>query len=160
MYGVIIVHFVEKIKFFGLFLVYFFQFMIAIYKKDELHQFSLDIRRGDIIFLRWDLAAWKTTLSSHIIKNILQKAWEVHSPTYTYYNKYDPNVYHFDLYRLQDYDAFFAIWWEEILDNPENISLIEWPDIIEKYYKPTLEIFLSKTENEQERRIEIRDYRK
>lgn len=70
------------------------------------------------------------------------------------------NIFHFDLYRLQKYDEFFAIGGEEILDTPENISFIEWPEILEKYYKPTLEIFLRKTDNPDEREIEIKDYRK
>ena len=133
--------------------------MITIYKKDQLSDLCLDINPWDIIFLHWDLAAGKTTLSKHIINNILQKPQEVHSPTYTYYNKYEPNIYHFDLYRLGNYDEFFAIGWEEILDNEENISLIEWPNIIQKYYKPTIEIFLTKTQNEDERQIEIKYHR-
>jgi tRNA threonylcarbamoyladenosine biosynthesis protein TsaE len=160
MYKAIIVYFLDKIKFFLHFYLTFLEIMIQIYKKSELDTFFLEIFPWDIIFLRWDLAAGKTTLSKHIINNLLKQSQEVHSPTYTYYNKYEPNIYHFDLYRLGNYDEFFAIGWEEILDNWENISLIEWPDIIEKYYKPTVEIFLTKTQNEDERQIEVRDYRK
>ncbi len=159
MYNLIIVYFFNKIKFFTLFLLTFLKNMITIYKKDQLSDLCLDINPWDIIFLHWDLAAGKTTLSKHIINNILQKPQEVHSPTYTYYNKYEPNIYHFDLYRLGNYDEFFAIGWEEILDNEENISLIEWPNIIQKYYKPTIEIFLTKTQNEDERQIEIKYHR-
>lgn len=159
MYNLIIVYFFNKIKFFTLFLLTFLKNMITIYKKDQLSDLCLDINPWDIIFLHWDLAAGKTTLSKHIINNILQKPQEVHSPTYTYYNKYEPNIYHFDLYRLGNYDEFFAIGWEEILDNEQNISLIEWPNIIQKYYKPTIEIFLSKTQNEDERQIEIKYHR-
>ena len=59
------------------------------------------------------------------------------------------------MYRLKNYDEFFAIWWEEILENSDNISLIEWPEIIGKYFSPTIEIFLRKTQNEDEREIEI-----
>ena len=124
MYNLIIVYFLNKIKFFVLFLLTLLKIMITIYKKEALCDFSLDIQAWDIIFLHWDLAAGKTTLSKHIINNILQKPQEVHSPTYTYYNKYEPNIYHFDLYRLGDYDEFFAIGGEEILDNEANVSLI------------------------------------
>jgi len=80
----------------------------------------------------------------------------VRSPTYTYYNKYGKNIYHFDLYRLSHYDEFFAIGGEEILDNEENISLIEWPELIGSYFKPTIEIFIQKTHQENEREIEIK----
>lgn len=129
--------------------------MVRKYFLSDLKNIKLDIQKGDIIFLHGDLASGKTTLSKHIIGNILWISDEVISPTYTYYNKYWKNIYHFDLYRLSNYDEFFAIWGEEILENSDNISLIEWPEIIGKYFSPTIEIFLRKTENEDEREIEI-----
>jgi tRNA A37 threonylcarbamoyladenosine biosynthesis protein TsaE len=42
-----------------------------------------------------------------------------------------------------------------VLDNENNISIIEWPDLLKNYYKPTIEIFLEKTDNEFERNIDI-----
>jgi len=33
---------------------------------------------------------------------------------------------------------------------------VEWPEIIEKYYSPDLEIILKKTENSEEREIKIK----
>jgi len=125
------------------------------YLLEEIKDIVIDLKPGDIVFLNWDLAAWKTTLTKNIINNILKINNDVISPTYTYYNKYWENIYHFDLYRLNNYDEFFAIWWEEILDNNENISIIEWPDIIKKYIAPTYEINILKTENPLEREIEI-----
>jgi tRNA threonylcarbamoyladenosine biosynthesis protein TsaE len=115
---------------------------------------ELAINNGNIIFLYWDLRAWKTTLSKHIINNILWIKDDIRSPTYTYYNKYGKNIYHFDLYRLNSYDAFFAIGWEEILDNPDNICIIEWPEILEKYFKADIVIKLWKI-SENERSIDI-----
>lgn len=129
--------------------------MVRRYFLSEIKNISLDIFPGDIIFLHGDLASGKTTLSKHIIQNILWISQEVVSPTYTYYNKYGKNIYHFDLYRLSHYDEFFAIGGEEILENPENISLIEWPEIIGTYFSPTVEIFLRKTDDENQREIEI-----
>jgi len=41
------------------------------------------------------------------------------------------------------------------LENLNNISLIEWPEIIGTYFSPTIEIFLRKTQKENEREIEI-----
>lgn len=129
--------------------------MLKKYVLDKISEIKLDIKPWDIIFLHWDLASWKTTLSKHIINNLLWIKSDVISPTYTYYNKYGNNIYHFDLYRLNNYDEFFAIGWEEILDNPENISIIEWPEIIKSNFKPTIQIYIRKTENELEREIEI-----
>ncbi|MDP5039017.1 MAG: tRNA (adenosine(37)-N6)-threonylcarbamoyltransferase complex ATPase subunit type 1 TsaE, partial [Candidatus Gracilibacteria bacterium] len=102
-----------------------------------------------------DLAAGKTTLSKHIINNLLGEKSDVISPTYTYYNKYGENIYHFDLYRLTNYDEFFAIGGEDIIDDENNISIIEWPDLIKNYIKPTYEIYLDKTQYLNKREIEI-----
>lgn len=129
--------------------------MFKKYFLKEIKNININLAKWDIIFLYWDLAAWKTTLSKHIINNILWIKWNITSPTYVYYNKYQNNIYHFDLYRLSNYDEFFAIWWEEILDNKENISIIEWPEILKDNYKPTIEIYLKKTNNKLEREIKI-----
>lgn len=128
--------------------------MKKIYNLENIKSLELEINSPLIIFLRWDLWAGKTTLSKHILNDILKIDEEITSPTYTYYNKYENN-YHFDLYRISNYDEFFAIWAEEILDNNSWVIIIEWPDIIEKYYSPNIEIFLRKTGNENEREIEI-----
>lgn len=124
------------------------------YQLDEIQGISLDIQRPCIIFLRGDLAAWKTTFTKHILADILKIDDDITSPTYTYYNKYD-NHYHFDLYRMKDYDEFFAIGWEDILDNNSWVILIEWPELIEHYYTPDIDIFLEKTENSEERKITL-----
>lgn len=129
--------------------------MFKKYFLNDIFNLSLEIKPWDIIFIYWDLASWKTTFSKHIINNLLWIKQDVISPTYTYYNKYWKNIYHFDLYRLNNYDEFFAIGWEEILDNSENISIIEWPEIIKPYFKPNIEIYLRKTKNELEREIGI-----
>ena len=81
----------------------------------------------------------------------------VKSPTYVYYNRYRDSIYHFDLYRLQSYEDFVNIGGEEILDNPENICIIEWPEILDRYYEPTIDIQLRKVEGEDRmREAEIR----
>jgi len=132
------------------------------YNFTEINKLHFPLNKGNIVFLNWDLWAWKTTISKHILNNLLKVNENITSPTYTYYNKYEwildwekVDIYHFDLYRLSDYDEFFAIWAEEILDNNSWIILIEWPDIIKKYYNSDLEIYLYKTDLEEERNIEI-----
>jgi tRNA threonylcarbamoyladenosine biosynthesis protein TsaE len=136
--------------------------MKQIYNINNIKQLSFSLKISDIVFLNWDLWAWKTTISKHILNNILSVKENITSPTYTYYNKYEwildwkvIDIYHFDLYRLNNYDEFFAIWAEDILDNNNWIILVEWPDIIKEYYQSNLTINLFKLENENERRIEI-----
>ena len=137
--------------------------MLKNYLLCDIINVNLDIKPWNIIFLNWDLAAWKTTLTKHILNNLFNINKEITSPTYTYYNKYDflnnwkkINIYHFDLYRLNNYEEFIHIWWEEILDDENNISIIEWPDIIKNYYNPNIDVYLSKTSNKNERSIKIK----
>jgi len=128
--------------------------MIKKYTIDNIKNIELSIKKPCIIFLNWDLWAGKTTISKHILNNLLWITDSIISPTYTYYNKYDDN-YHFDLYRLTSYDEFFAIWGEDILDNNSWVILIEWPDLIKTYYKADIIINIKKTENDNERELEI-----
>lgn len=124
------------------------------YYINNINSLDIKINKPSLIFLKWDLWAWKTTISKYIINKLLKNNWEVTSPTYTYYNKYD-DIFHFDLYRLKNYDEFFAIGWEDVLDNNEWVIIIEWPELLEKYYSPDIVITLLKTDDEREREIEI-----
>lgn len=125
------------------------------YSINNINDIKIKIDKPSLIFLKWDLWAWKTTLSKHIINNILKNDCDVTSPTYTYYNKFD-DIFHFDLYRLKNYDEFFAIGWEDILDNNEGVIIVEWPELIEKHYKADIEISLYKADNDLERKIIIK----
>lgn len=97
----------------------------------------------------------------------------VRSPTYTYYQKYSkeivgtkeigdrggtsenlpptssllPPVYHFDLYRIEDYDAFISIGGEEILGDEHTIALIEWPEILGESVSYTKKISITLMED-------------
>ena len=129
------------------------------YYLNNIKDIKITIKKQCIIFLKGDLWAWKTTFSKYIINEILWIKEEVKSPTYIYYNKYNlsnlKELYHFDLYKLQNYDEFFAIWGEDIFDNNTWIILVEWPELIELYYKPDILINLKRTDNEWEREIEV-----
>jgi len=133
------------------------------YLLSDIWNISFKIEYPCVIFLKWDLWSWKTTLSKHIINKILWVDDNVVSPTYTYYNKYkikDIYIYHFDLYRLKSYEEFFAIWAEDIFDNNLWVIIVEWPDIIEKYYKCDISIDLERTDKNNERTIKIIDNNK
>ena len=56
---------------------------------------------------------------------------EISSPTFTIVNEYNAknqNIYHFDVYRLEDSSEFYAIGGEEYFD--KGICLIEWGELI------------------------------
>ncbi len=127
---------------------------VKTYNLKDIASLDIDIPKTGIIFLKWDLGAWKTSLVKSILQNHLAISDSITSPTYTYYNKYGENIYHFDLYRLGNYDEFFAIWWEEILDW-DSLCFIEWPELLEDYYEANLTIYLHKLEDPDERKIEL-----
>jgi len=130
--------------------------------KNDFKKLDIKPKKWDRIFLNWDLWAWKTTISKYIINGILWVKQDVTSPTYTYYNKYiwkdNIDIYHFDLYRLKNYDEFFNIAWEDIFDSEDNIILVEWPEIIEDYYKPTIKIDIFKLDDENKREVIIKKF--
>jgi tRNA threonylcarbamoyladenosine biosynthesis protein TsaE len=88
-----------------------------LYHQNQLHDIRLDLENNRIVFLYGDLGAGKTSLIRSIFRNQLSITSEVTSPTYSYYNKYQDDTYHFDLYRLEKYDEFFAIAGEDIIDS-------------------------------------------
>ncbi|MCK9272339.1 tRNA (adenosine(37)-N6)-threonylcarbamoyltransferase complex ATPase subunit type 1 TsaE [Candidatus Gracilibacteria bacterium] len=124
-------------------------------KLNGLNKLKLKIKNGDIIFLYGDLGAGKTTFISYFISEILGINEKVKSPTYIHYKKYLDHIYHFDLYKLENYDEFVNIGGEEIFDDKNNISFIEWPELIENVYSPTYKIYITKTETEDEREVGI-----
>lgn len=87
------------------------------------------LKPGDIVFLRGDLGAGKTTLVKGIAGAWQIPAEKVHSPTFVLMNHYPSRVpiYHFDFYRLNSPDEIAAIGYEEFLYG-RGVALIEWPE--------------------------------
>jgi tRNA threonylcarbamoyladenosine biosynthesis protein TsaE len=126
------------------------------YGIEQLSSIDLSPTAGKIVFLYGDLGAGKTSFVSAQIKKMLGKTdGDITSPTYVYYNAYEQGIYHFDLYRLEDYESFVMIGWEEILDNAQGIIFIEWPQILEPYYVPDLKVYIEKTSDPNLREIRI-----
>ena len=89
------------------------------------------LNNGDIIVLSGNLGSGKTKFTQGILKNFGLED-DISSPTFTIVNEHhsgDTNIYHFDVYRLQDIDEFYAIGGEEYLS--KGICIIEWGEIIE-----------------------------
>lgn len=89
------------------------------------------LANGDLIVLSGNLGSGKTRFTQGVLRNFGLEN-DISSPTFTIVNEHhsgNTNIYHFDVYRLQDVDEFYAIGGEEYLSN--GICIIEWGEIIE-----------------------------
>lgn len=86
---------------------------------------------GDIVVLSGELGSGKTKFTEGFLKFYGLDS-EISSPTFSIVNEYkkdDIHIYHFDVYRLEDVDEFYAIGGDEYFSS--GISIIEWGEIIE-----------------------------
>lgn len=100
-------------------------------------------RAGDVIALRGDLGAGKSTLARALIQALQGADTEVPSPTFTLVQTYpgNPAIWHFDLYRLENPAEARELGFEEAADG---LTLVEWPERLGAYLPKTrLELQLS-----------------
>lgn len=115
-------------------------------KLKNLHiNLLLNCKLGDIIVLSGDLGAGKTKFTEGFL-SFWNLEEEISSPTFTIVNEYSNaniNIFHFDVYRLEDSDEFFAIGGLEYFE--KGICIIEWGELIEDILpKNYIKIELSK----------------
>lgn len=93
--------------------------------------FAKSLKNGDIVVLTGELGSGKTKFTEGILKYFGLEN-EISSPTFTIVNEYsndDVNIYHFDVYRLENSDEFYAIGGEDYFE--KGICIIEWGELIE-----------------------------
>ena len=90
------------------------------------------LQAGDVVLLHGELGAGKTLLTKGILSSLDFDIDEVTSPSFTLVNLYKTagfDVYHIDLWRLDSAsDAAKAVGLEEILENENAVTIIEWAD--------------------------------
>ncbi|RWM36184.1 tRNA (adenosine(37)-N6)-threonylcarbamoyltransferase complex ATPase subunit type 1 TsaE [Mesorhizobium sp.] len=90
---------------------------------------AMALRAGDIIALKGDLGAGKSTLARALIRALADDAdLEVPSPTFTLVQSYQTRVpvHHFDLYRLSSPDELDELGLDDAL--AQGAALVEWPE--------------------------------
>ena len=84
---------------------------------------------GDVIALIGGLGAGKTAFARAFIRHLGDASEEVPSPTFTLLQTYASragDIYHFDLYRIEDADEALELGIEEAFT--DGITLIEWAE--------------------------------
>ena len=105
-----------------------------------------------LLFYLGDLGSGKTKFTEGFLE-FFGLDDEISSPTFTIVNEYcknDLNIYHFDVYRLEDVDEFYAIGGTEYFDN--GICLIEWGELIEPILSRYIKISISKDNDDENKR--------
>ena len=107
-------------------------------------RFARKLKVGDIVFLKGDLGAGKTTFVKGLARAFKVASKKVNSPTFVLMNYYKGKlpIYHFDFYRLGNSKTVAEQEIGDIFDEyfyGEGISLIEWPEHLgehkpEQYY--------------------------
>lgn len=102
---------------------------VATYLKNEL-------KKGkNIVLLRGDLGAGKTTTVKHFVEYIGGDISDVDSPTFSIVNTYKltrQTIHHFDLYRLNSAEEIEDIGFMEYIDSGD-LCFIEWPEKIAEF---------------------------
>lgn len=118
-----------------------------------------------MILLFGDLGSGKTTFTQGLFRGLGIKRNPI-SPTFIIMRHYKipharrflfTDVYHFDAYRLKKAEDLEVLEFDDLLSNPKNIIIVEWPELIEKILpKKTIKVMFEYGEKESKRKIIIK----
>ncbi len=112
------------------------------------------LEKGMILVLSGDLGSGKTKFTEGILSYFGLEN-EISSPTFTIVNEYDTDkmkIYHFDVYRIEDEDEFYAIGGDEYFE--KGVSIIEWGEKIASILPDTyIQVSFSRDDKNENTRI-------
>ncbi len=119
------------------------------------------LKLGDIIFLYGEMGVGKTTFVRYLVNELQKKnkikLSQVTSPTFNLSNEYKINdfkIIHYDLFRLESAKELKNLNLFE--DRSKAITLVEWPQLIEKRLKNVKKIIFNYENNFQKRSVQIK----
>ncbi|PKG34092.1 MULTISPECIES: tRNA (adenosine(37)-N6)-threonylcarbamoyltransferase complex ATPase subunit type 1 TsaE [unclassified Psychrobacter] len=145
--------------------------MLTLYSEADTQRLAAQLAALPLsgsVWLAGDLGAGKTTLTRYWLQ-ALGHSGAVKSPTYTLVEPYSIEqnddsikpVYHADLYRLQDPEELSFIGFDEYLDEPNALVIIEWASRADSYLPPPT-MFIDMTQansadiDKEARQVELR----
>ncbi len=122
------------------------------------------LSKGDVIFLYGEIGVGKTTFVRGLINNLeVEKEMvksQILSPTFNIVFDYDIKklkIMHYDLFRLKNSIGINEL--EIFAEIEDHVTLIEWPELIEKKPKNRIEMFFNYLdENLENRSLKIKGY--
>ena len=144
--------------------------ILTLYSEDDTQRLAKQLAALPLtgsVWLAGDLGAGKTTLTRYWLQALGHKG-AVKSPTYTLVEPYSITqdngttkpIYHADLYRLQDPEELSFIGFDEYLDEPNALVIIEWASRANSYLpQPTVFIDMTQSDSnddKESRQVTIR----
>ena len=131
---------------------------------EDTKKFSNNISKivddGDIIFLYGEIGVGKTTFVRFFINHLENKNKiknsDVLSPTFNIvydYNVGNVKIFHYDLYRLKNYNDISQLGMFETSDN--HIKIIEWPELIKPKPKDRVDILFQYSKSINSREVKV-----
>ncbi|MGN0543335.1 MAG: tRNA (adenosine(37)-N6)-threonylcarbamoyltransferase complex ATPase subunit type 1 TsaE [Acutalibacteraceae bacterium] len=115
------------------------------------------ISQPQVVAMFGELGAGKTAFTRGFAKGMGIDC-DVSSPTFALVNEYrgkDKTLYHFDMYRISGWDDLYSTGYFDYLDEGA-VLIIEWSENIEAVLPENcIRVEITKTENPNERNIEI-----
>ena len=89
--------------------------------------------RACVVGLYGELGSGKTTFTKYFAQSLGVKD-TVHSPTFVIMKSFNldnlrwKKLYHLDAYRIENEKEMINFGWDEIVNDPHNIVVVEWPE--------------------------------
>ena len=129
--------------------------------KELAHKILERIKPGDVVFLYGEMGVGKTTFVKYLINSFQKKnkleLTEVTSPTFNLLNEYQINqikIKHYDLFRLKSVQEIRNL--DLFEESVNSVTIIEWPEIIEKRPNNLIELIFKYGKDHQTRFVEIK----